>query len=176
MNLKAIISGREYALLEIVPSLDGGRALLLCEDENGKRAVCSEPLWRSCALTDVQLSLIHIYAAVQRGDGPGHQRGRRENHQIGRHGHGSPGKISGVLGRYGRCAVPAVFQPVWHPCLYHTYQNHCHYGCGGRKAPLGHQFRRGKGHGAHLGVHLPRLRAYQFHHGKAVYGHFLNRF
>ena len=29
MNRKAIISGREYALLEIVPSLDGGRALLL---------------------------------------------------------------------------------------------------------------------------------------------------
>ena len=36
MNRKAIINGREYALLEIVPSLDGGQALLLCEDENAK--------------------------------------------------------------------------------------------------------------------------------------------
>lgn len=65
MNRKAIISGREYALLEIVPSLDGGRALLLCEDENGKRAVCSEPLWRSCALTDVQSAPVHAHSSSQ---------------------------------------------------------------------------------------------------------------
>ena len=37
MNRKANINGREYTLLEIVPSLDGGQALLLCEDENGKK-------------------------------------------------------------------------------------------------------------------------------------------
>ena len=36
MNRKAIISGREYALLEIVPSLDGGQALLLCEIKTAK--------------------------------------------------------------------------------------------------------------------------------------------
>ena len=36
MNRKAIISGREYTLLEIVPSLDGEQALLLCEDETAK--------------------------------------------------------------------------------------------------------------------------------------------
>ena len=65
MNRKAIINGREYALLEIVPSLDGGRALLLCEDENGKRAVCSEPLWRSCALTDVQSAPVHAHSSSQ---------------------------------------------------------------------------------------------------------------
>ena len=54
MNRKAIINNREYALLEIVPPLDRGQVLLLRENENGKRAVCSEPLWRSCALMDVQ--------------------------------------------------------------------------------------------------------------------------
>ena len=65
MNRKAIINGREYTLLEIVPSLDGGQALLLCEDENGKRAVCSEPLWRSCALTDVQSAPVHAHSSSQ---------------------------------------------------------------------------------------------------------------
>ena len=65
MNRKAIINNREYALLEIVPSLDGGQALLLCEDENGKRAVCSEPLWRSCALTDVQSAPVHAHSSSQ---------------------------------------------------------------------------------------------------------------
>ena len=46
MNRKAIINGREYTLLEIVPSLDGGQALLLCEDENGKmnRSITDEGL------------------------------------------------------------------------------------------------------------------------------------
>ena len=44
MNRKAIINGLEYTLLEILPSLDGGQPLILCEDGRGKRAVCSEPL------------------------------------------------------------------------------------------------------------------------------------
>ena len=66
MNRKAIINGREYALLEIVPSLDGGQALLLCEDENGKRAACSESLWRSCALKDVQSAPVHATAPHRR--------------------------------------------------------------------------------------------------------------
>lgn len=65
MNRKAIINGREYALLEIVPSLDGGQALLLCEDENGKRAACSESLWRSCALKDVQSAPVHAHSSSQ---------------------------------------------------------------------------------------------------------------
>ena len=65
MNRKAIIKGREYMLLEIIPSLDGGQALLLCEDENGKRAVCSEPLWRSCALTDMRSAPIHAHSSSQ---------------------------------------------------------------------------------------------------------------
>ena len=65
MNRKAIINGLEYALLEIVPSLDGGQALLLCEDENGKRAACSESLWRSCALKDVQSAPVHAHSSSQ---------------------------------------------------------------------------------------------------------------
>ena len=65
MNRKANINGREYTLLEIVPSLDGGQALLLCEDENGKRAACSESLWRSCALKDVQSAPVHAHSSSQ---------------------------------------------------------------------------------------------------------------
>ena len=65
MNRKAIINGREYTLLEIVPSLDGGQALLLCEDENGKKATCSESLWCSCTLTDVQSAPVHAHSSSQ---------------------------------------------------------------------------------------------------------------
>ena len=32
MNNKAIINGQEYTLLEILPLLDGGQQLILCED------------------------------------------------------------------------------------------------------------------------------------------------
>ena len=65
MNRKANINGREYTLLEIVPSLDGGQALLLCEDENGKKATCSESLWCSCTLTDVQSAPVHAHSSSQ---------------------------------------------------------------------------------------------------------------
>ena len=65
MNRKAIIKGREYMLLEIIPSLDGGQSLLLCKDENGKRAACSESLWRSCALTDMRSAPIHAHSSSQ---------------------------------------------------------------------------------------------------------------
>ena len=65
MNRKAIINGREYTLLEIVPSLDGGQAMLLCEDENGKRSVCSESLWCCCALTDVHSAPVHAHSSSQ---------------------------------------------------------------------------------------------------------------
>lgn len=51
MNQKALINGQEYTLLEILTSLDGGQPLILCEEGNGKRAVCSEPLWCSCSLS-----------------------------------------------------------------------------------------------------------------------------
>ena len=65
MNRKAIIKGREYMLLEIIPSLDGGQSLLLCKDENGKRAACSESLWGSCALTDMRSAPIHAHSSSQ---------------------------------------------------------------------------------------------------------------
>ena len=65
MNRKAIINGQEYTLIEIVPSLDGGQAMLLCEDENGKRSVCSESLWCCCALTDVHSAPVHAHSSSQ---------------------------------------------------------------------------------------------------------------
>ena len=65
MNQKAVINGQEYTLLEILPSLDGGKALLLCEDENGKRAACSESLWRRCAPMDVHAAPVHAHSSSQ---------------------------------------------------------------------------------------------------------------
>ena len=45
MKNKAIIRDQEYTLLEILPSLDGGPALILCVDSDDHRAICSESLW-----------------------------------------------------------------------------------------------------------------------------------
>ena len=98
-------------------------------------------------------------AAVQRCDGHWHQRGRREDHQGRGHGHGEAGKIPGLLRGPLRGAVPAALQPVRHPGFHHPHQDQRHHGRGGCEAAFRHQLRRGEGHGAHLGVHLPRLRA-----------------
>lgn len=65
MNQKALVNGYEYTLLEILPSLDGGQTLILCEDSNGKRAVCSEPLWRSCAPKDAFTAPVHAHSSSQ---------------------------------------------------------------------------------------------------------------
>ena len=65
MNRKAIINGLEYTLLEILPSLDGDQPLILCEDASGKRAVCSEPLWCSCARKDAHIAPVHAHSSAQ---------------------------------------------------------------------------------------------------------------
>jgi len=65
MNNKAIINGQEYTLLEILPLLDGGQQLILCEDGSGKRAVCSELLWYSCVLKDAHTALVHAHSSAQ---------------------------------------------------------------------------------------------------------------
>lgn len=65
MNQKALVNGYEYTLLEILPSLDGGQTLILCEDSNGKRAVCSEPLWCSCAPKDAFTAPVHAHSSSQ---------------------------------------------------------------------------------------------------------------
>lgn len=65
MNRKAIINGQEYTLLELLPSLDGGQPLIICEDCNSKRAVCPDPLWRSCAPKAVHLAPVHAHSSSQ---------------------------------------------------------------------------------------------------------------
>lgn len=65
MNQKALINGQEYTLIEILPSLDGGQPLILCEDGRGKRAVCSEPLWCSCALKDAHTAPVRAHSSAQ---------------------------------------------------------------------------------------------------------------
>lgn len=65
MNRKALINGQEYPLLEILPSLDGGHQQILCEDDSGKRAACSESLWRGCAIKDTHTAPIHAHSSSQ---------------------------------------------------------------------------------------------------------------
>ena len=65
MNQKALINGREYTLLEILPSLDGGHQQILCEDTSGKKATCSESLWRGCAIKDTYTAPIHARSSSQ---------------------------------------------------------------------------------------------------------------
>ena len=65
MNHKALINGQEYTILEILPSLDGGQPLILCADGGGKRAICSELLWRGCALKDAHTAPVHAHSSSQ---------------------------------------------------------------------------------------------------------------
>ena len=64
MNQKAMINGREYTLFDILPFLDGGK-VLLCEDESGKRAACSETLWRGHTPEDVHSAPVHAHSSSQ---------------------------------------------------------------------------------------------------------------
>ena len=65
MNRKALINGQEYTLLETLPFLDGGHQQILCEDDSGKRAACSESLWRGCAIKDTHTAPIHAHSSSQ---------------------------------------------------------------------------------------------------------------
>ena len=65
MNRKAIINGQEYTLLETLPSLDGDEPLILCEDESGGKAGCSESLWCRYALQDVHSTPVHAHGSSQ---------------------------------------------------------------------------------------------------------------
>ena len=65
MNRKALINGQEYTLLEVLPSLDGEPPQILCQDDSGERAVCSESLWRCCVIKDTHTGLIHAHSSAQ---------------------------------------------------------------------------------------------------------------
>lgn len=65
MNRKALINGQEYTLLEVLPSLGGESPQILCQDDSGKRAACSESLWRCCAIKDTYTALIHAHSSAQ---------------------------------------------------------------------------------------------------------------
>ena len=65
MNRKALINGQEYTLLEILPSLDGGHPQILCEDDSGERAICSESLWLGCATKDAHAVQVHAHSSAQ---------------------------------------------------------------------------------------------------------------
>ena len=114
---------------------------------------------------------IGVHDRVQHGHGRGYQRGRREDHQVGGHGHGPPGEVPGLFRRPGRRLLPAAVQRVRHSGIHHPHQDQRHHGRGRGEAAVRHQLRRGQGHDAHLGVYLPRLRPHQLCDGQAVYDH-----
>ena len=44
-NERAIIGGREYRLMKLLPSLDGEGQYVLCAGEEGGRFICPEEFW-----------------------------------------------------------------------------------------------------------------------------------
>lgn len=65
MNNKAIINGQEYKLLELLPLMDHDLRVILCEDSNGKRMVCSEQLWRDNAIYDTYIPPVHTHSSAR---------------------------------------------------------------------------------------------------------------
>ncbi len=64
MNDRARINGQNYTLLEIVPSLDGADAFVLCADEQGEKRICSELLWRGGALQTEREALLNTRSST----------------------------------------------------------------------------------------------------------------
>ena len=104
----------------------------------------------------------------------GHQRRRRKDHQVGRHGHGQARKVPGLLGRPRGSLLPPAFQPLRHPGLDHPHQDQRHHGCRRRPPAVGHQPRGRQGDDAHLDLHLPGLRPHQLPDGQTLHRDLLN--
>ena len=69
--------------------------------------------------------------------GCGHQRRRREDHQVCGNGYGKTGKIPGIFRRPGRSLLSASGQCIRYPCIYHSYKDQRHNGCGSGKTSVG---------------------------------------
>lgn len=65
MNRKAVVEGREYRLLETVPSLTGQEQFVLCEDGNGSKFICPEELWSRHTPQPEPLALVHAGSTSQ---------------------------------------------------------------------------------------------------------------
>lgn len=65
MEQQAWINGQRYTLLEIVSSLDDGISFVLCENEQGKKCLCSEELWQSSAIEAERATLLNTHSSSQ---------------------------------------------------------------------------------------------------------------
>lgn len=65
VNQSALIHGQKYTFLESVPSLDGDRTWILCKDDEGRKYVCSEELWRSGASIPDPVAPVHTESTAQ---------------------------------------------------------------------------------------------------------------
>ena len=126
----------------------------------------------SNGMSSVSGVLIPVWLMVlcSAGDGHWHQRGRREDHQGRGHGHGEAGKIPGLLrGPLRRRCCLLLSSLFGIPVSTTHTKTSAIMGVGAVEAAFRHQLWRGEGHGAHLGVHLPRLRPNQLCYGKTIY-------
>ena len=65
MSQKAWINGAEYRFLERVPSLEGKKSYVICEDADGKYFVCPEDLWLAHVPRSVQAAPVTTHSSVQ---------------------------------------------------------------------------------------------------------------
>lgn len=65
MNNSALINGEKFTFLEVVSSLDGDAAQILCSNEQGVKYICSEQLWCNSVLQPEQMPLVHTNSSAQ---------------------------------------------------------------------------------------------------------------
>lgn len=65
MNWKAIVSGREYILLETIVGLEENEKFIICTDLEGKRFICSEEFWKANEEVNKSLAPVHRNSTTQ---------------------------------------------------------------------------------------------------------------
>ena len=116
------------------------------------------------------IGVLFLGMAFCHGHGARHERRRREDNPLRRHGHGAAREIPGLLRRPRGGLVPAAVEPLRNPSLHDAHEDQRDYGRRRGDAPFGDKLRRRQGHDAYVDIHLPRLRPHQLRDGEALHG------
>lgn len=65
MDDRAIINNQEYRLLELVPRVDDLEVMVLCENTQGDKYICSEKIWYSNVISDECCQLVNRNSSAQ---------------------------------------------------------------------------------------------------------------
>lgn len=65
MNWKAMISGREYTLVEAIVGLEENKMFVICVDSEGNRFICSEEFWKANEVVSEPLAPVHRNSTTQ---------------------------------------------------------------------------------------------------------------